>query len=84
MWKTVPTTKGIAHYTTDEAPGAYPNGTQIVKVKTEKGDANPIGTRGKVIGSMTDGKVLGYFIEWETSPGVPIFVASFKIDRVAP
>jgi hypothetical protein len=72
--------KGLA-YCDDDTPGAIPRGTTIIKVATEKGDANPIGTKGKVLGSMGDGQKTGYFVEWETMPGTPVFVADFKIGR---
>jgi hypothetical protein len=68
-------------YTTGQAPGAIPNGTPIIKVFSEQGDANPVGTTGVVLGSMSDGTITGYFIEWQTMPGVPVFVAGFKIER---
>ena len=73
--------KGHIGFVDTDAPGAIPRGTAIVKIISEKGDANPVGTKGKVIGSMGDGQKMGYFIEWETLPGVPVFVADFKIGR---
>jgi hypothetical protein len=30
---------------------------------------------------MGDGTMTGYFVEWETMPGTPVFVADFKIGR---
>lgn len=74
-------TGGPYGYTDQDAPGAIPRGWPIIKVFSELGDTNPVGTKGKVIGSMTDGKVMGYFVEWETMPGVPVFVADFKIQK---
>ncbi|MCK1670337.1 hypothetical protein [Bradyrhizobium sp. 150] len=73
--------KGPIVFTTDQAPGAIPNGTPIVKVFSEERDANPVGTTGVVLGSMSDGERTGYFVEWQTMPGVPVFVAEFKIGR---
>lgn len=74
--------KGPLVFTTDQAPGAIPNGTPIVKTFSDKGDANPVGTTGIVLGSMFDGEhIAGYFVEWQTMPGVPVFVAEFKIGR---
>jgi hypothetical protein len=74
---------GLTQYTTDQAEGAIPNKTRIVKVKSEKGDTNPVGTRGVVIGSVSaelDGKpVIGYFVAWDHQPDVPVFCADFKI-----
>jgi hypothetical protein len=74
------TMKGLA-YCDEDAPGAIPRGTTIVKVASEKGDANPVGTKGKVLGSMGDGTRIGYFVEWETMPGRPVFVTDFKVGR---
>lgn len=81
-------------YITNQAEGAIPNGTVIVKVNTEKDDANPIGTKGKVLGSLPvnitpeeraklpeagrDSRFF-YFVEWESTPGVPVGVTSWKI-----
>lgn len=68
-------------YIDRDAPGAIPRGTAIVKVFSEAADANPVGTKGKVFGSIRVDDRLGYFIEWETAPGLPVFVADFKIGR---
>ncbi|WP_028164140.1 hypothetical protein [Bradyrhizobium elkanii] len=71
-------------FSTKQAPGALPNGTQIVKVESEPRDANPIGTRGKVLGSISHPDVgLGYFVEWSHLPGVPVFVVDWKIGRAS-
>lgn len=65
---------------TGHAEGAMPNGQAIIKVQSEDGDANPVGTRGRVLGSIHDPKLgYGYFVEWETYPGVPVLVKAFKI-----
>lgn len=71
--------RGPIVFTTDQADGAISNGTPIVKVQSEVRDANPVGTRGKVLGSIRTDDKLGYFVEWETLPGVPVFVSDFKI-----
>ncbi|MGY2987750.1 hypothetical protein [Bradyrhizobium sp. USDA 4508] len=69
-------------FTTNQALGAIPNGTEIVKVAADKGDTNPIGVRGKVLGSMSAPNVgIGYFVEWSHMPGVPVFVTDWKIQR---
>jgi hypothetical protein len=68
-------------YTNENAPGAIPRGTPIVKVATDAGDINPIGTRGTVLGSLRHGDQIGYFVEWEVTPGLPVFVLDFKIGR---
>ncbi|WP_028165983.1 hypothetical protein [Bradyrhizobium elkanii] len=75
---------GVAHYTTDQAESAIANGTPIVKVLSEKGDKNPVGSKGVVIGSILDGRdIVGYFVEWESTPDVPVFVADQKIARLS-
>jgi transcriptional regulator with XRE-family HTH domain len=72
---------GSIAYIDQDAPGAIPRGTPIVKIVSEAGDANPIGTNGKVLGSLSDDDRIGYFIEWETMPGMPVFVSDFKVGR---
>lgn len=42
----------IGVYLPGEAEGAYPNGTRIVKVRSEEGDGTTIGTGGVVLSSM--------------------------------
>jgi hypothetical protein len=59
-------------FTTNEYPGAYPNGTRVIKVKTEPGDAHPVGARATVLGSMGQATMdeIGYFVEWDAQPRV--------------
>lgn len=64
-----------------EGADVIPNGSAIVKVWSEPGDANPVGTKGKVLASARAGDSLGYFVEWETYPGVPVFLHPKKIGR---
>jgi hypothetical protein len=67
-------------FTREQAPGALPNGTRIVKVQTEKGDAHPIGARATVLGSMAAPNVgLGYFVEWDAKPRCAVFVVDWKV-----
>lgn len=81
----------VGGFTRDQAPGAYPCGSRIVKVRKEDGDSTPLGTGGTVLGSL-DGSVLGhrnpdghvirfgYFVEWDTTPRVAVFVLDWKIN----
>jgi hypothetical protein len=79
----------IGLHTQDEAPGAMPNGTRIVKVLFEKGDTHAIGSTGIVLGSIPAPNdphppVLinhFYFIEWDDYPGFAVGVADLKIAR---
>lgn len=68
---------------TGHAKGAIPNGTRIKKVFSEDGDANKVGTEGVVIGSIHHPDVgFGYFVEWDTFPGLPVFVVEKKISAL--
>lgn len=83
-----------AIYYRGQAEGAIPNGTPIVKVNTEQGDINPTGTKGIVLGSVPvdlppnilerlseaarQAKFF-YFVEWESTPGVPVGIGDWKI-----
>lgn len=74
-----------------EAEGAIPNGARILKVASYSGDASDTGERGTVLSSMavpedmTTDPVTGnpikyvYFVEWDHTPGVPVFITDFKI-----
>ncbi len=72
-----------------EAPGAIPNGKRIVKSRCEVGDAHPLGSKGKVLSSITvtpeqnvkhgANEQFGYFVEWDSHPGVPCAVMGSKI-----
>lgn len=71
-------------YVPGEAEGAIPNGAAIIKITFEQGDHNPIGTKGKVLAShgpidLETGE-FGYFVEWDTLPGLPVFVRGRKIE----
>jgi hypothetical protein len=74
----------IGAFTRDEYPGALRNGTPVVKVTFERGDAHPIGTRGVVLGSVGHPEIgIGYFVEWETLPRHAVLVVSGKIRAAA-
>jgi hypothetical protein len=71
-------------FVTDQYPGAYPNGSLIIKTTSEPGDAHPVGTLGTVLGSMGHPKVgIGYFVEWQDMPRVAVFVQQGKIRLAA-
>ena len=75
----------IAH-TTDEAPGAMPNGTKVVKILTGRGDAHRNGDVAIVRGSIGPFENLaaryGYWVEWDDTPGVPVFIAGNRLEAV--
>lgn len=66
----------IGNFSRGEAPGCYPNGTRVEKVKTEPGDAHPIGAQATVLGSIRHPIGTGYFVEWDARPRHAVFVWS--------
>lgn len=76
----------VGGFTRHQAKGAIANGTDIVKTRSEAGDAHKDGTRGKVLGSLShpdvqNGAVM-YFVEWSTAPRVAVGVMDFKIEAL--
>lgn len=63
-----------------EAPGAWPNGSRVVKAAYEPGDRHRVGALATVIGSV--GPFLGlygYFVEWDDDPFRATFVRSDRL-----
>ena len=78
----------IGIFTRDQAPGAIPNGTKIVKAVREAGDTHDVGARGTVLGSYkSPGGLPGalarikywYFIEWDDNPKAAVGTVDFKV-----
>lgn len=67
-------------FTRAQAPGAYPNGQRIVKVRSEPGDSQPNGTPGTVLGSVAREGVIAYFIEWDTARREAVLVLASKTE----
>lgn len=68
-------------FTTQQHPGALPNGTRIRKKRAEAGDMNPIGATGRILGSMGAPAVgVGYFVEWDYLPQCAVFIIAGKIE----
>lgn len=68
-------------FTRAQVPGAkYRNGARVRKADSEEGDTTPNGELGTVLGSV---QVLplapAYFVEWDESPRVAVFVVEWKI-----
>lgn len=74
----------VPQFTTDEAPGAWRNGTKVSKVGSVPGDAHQDGARARVLGSIgpTPGRLYGYFVEWDDMPDVPTFIAGPRLALV--
>jgi hypothetical protein len=61
----------------------FPNGLRVIKIKMERGDANPIGTKGTVLGSIVHPDAgTGYFVEWDSMPKMAVFVVEWKIEKL--
>lgn len=70
-------------FTRNQAPGALPNGTRVIKTNSEPGDICPNGTPGTVLGSMSEPAVqdgaICYFIEWAPRPKTAVAAMAFKV-----
>jgi hypothetical protein len=69
--------------TTEQAAGAWPNGTRVEKANSCETDAHRDGALGTVRGSIAAGGYLGYFVEWDDLSGVPVFVAAPRLRKAA-
>lgn len=84
---TVKIPAGFAVYMREQAEGAIPNGTPIVKVNSEPEDTHKDGAPGVVVGSLAcppalrkqSGEAFFYFIEWDDLPGTPIGAIASKV-----
>lgn len=75
-------------FTRREAPGAIGNGSRVVKVATEPGDAHPTGANGTVLGSYFNpyltyphNQQIMYFIEWDDEPRTAVACVGSKLAR---
>lgn len=65
-----------------QVPWAMPNGTRIMKVKSEPGDSSPIGAKGTVVSSIHQPEAapnVFYWVLWDYAPGIPVGVIDWKI-----
>jgi hypothetical protein len=64
-------------------PHALPQGTRIIKVKTEQGDVRPVGALGTAWGVVHHKqlKPLCYIVQWDDAPDLPTAVIDWKIAR---
>lgn len=74
-------------FSRNEVPGAWKNGTRVVKTASESGDSHPDGTPGTILGSIAYAAVrngaICYFVEWDSAPKVAVACMAFKV-RPAP
>jgi hypothetical protein len=71
----------IGPFSTRQVEGAIENGAKVVKIRSEKGDTHPVGSTGKVLGSISNGAMLAYWVEWDAHPKHAIFIVGFKLGR---
>jgi hypothetical protein len=77
----------LVFYTTNQAPGAIPNNTLIVKCNSEPEDFHRDGALGRVLGSIGPYTVpgfpdkYGYWVEWADHMGHPVFIRAIKIRK---
>lgn len=80
-----PSRREAVGFTTDSAPGAIANGTRVVKIRQDDGDATAAGVQGEVIGSLfAEGLGYAYFVLWDTGPQVPVMIRDHRIAPVEP
>lgn len=72
-------------FTRDQAAGAIPNGSKIVKTKSDGTDSNPDGTPGKVLGSFhpTGVPYPMYFVEWDRKPHIAVAISGPRIKEAS-
>jgi hypothetical protein len=76
-------------YTNDQAEGAWPNGTRVVKTRSDSTDGHQDGAEGVIIGSIgpAKGRVFlegmpikyGYWVHWDDMKNIPVFVAESRL-----
>ena len=79
----------VGTFTRNEAEGAYPNGTRVCKINSEKGDTFSDGEPGVVLGSLgplempeiTKETFYFYFVEWDSKPRVACGIASLRLGK---
>lgn len=76
----------LGAFTREQVPGAWPNGTRVVKVIAEEGDGHQLGEMATVLGSLShpdiyDGKPC-YFLEWDGHPRVAVACLGWKLAPV--
>ncbi len=77
-------------FTRNQAPGAFPNGSRVVKCDAEPTDVTPLGAQGTVIGSIAgpvlkrgvERKGIMYWISWDWRPTWYIAVSDWKLEQV--
>jgi len=81
MFKNEPGWNGA--FTREQAEGAMPNGTRVVKTNSDAEDGHADGTPGVILGSMShpeveDGAIF-YFVEWAARPRTAVGIMGKKV-----
>lgn len=68
---------------TDQAPGAWPNGTRVSKINTEPVDIHPDGALATIIGSIGPfadmPSLYAYCVEWDDHTGLPVWISAHRL-----
>ncbi len=78
-----------AFVVTEEAPGAWKNGTRVCKTKSEPGDGHRDGDIGTVTGSLGPTSIGGrqtymYFVRFDDDrPPCSVAIVDFRIRKIA-
>ena len=69
---------------TNQAPGAWPNGTRVFKVDCEPGDIHLAGSRGTVLDHVTNREEgIVYYVRWDSLPGSQPWIARIHLVQVS-
>jgi hypothetical protein len=69
----------VGRFTRARIKGALPNGTRVVKVAADPGDAHVPGALATILGSFGLPDQFGYFVEWDDAPKHAVFVMANKL-----
>lgn len=71
-----------AVYVEGQALGAWPNGSRIAKIDSEKGDRHRDGAAGMVLSSLVLDSATVYFVLWDDCPHMPIAIMGHRLRLV--
>jgi hypothetical protein len=75
----------LVGYIDEQAAGAWPNGTRVMKTGSDETDKHGDGARATVVGSFATGEVIVafcYFVEWDDMPGLPMGIRCDRLIRI--
>jgi hypothetical protein len=57
-------------------------GTRVQKIGSKPGDAHQDGALATVLNGLEKNGLVGYFVEWDDYPGIPCFVAGYRVKEL--